>query len=148
MWMTAGWRRTGALMRLTLPLIIVFLVYQFTDVYWHNVVVTVLISALSAMSLTALMGWAGQGSLLTAAVMLAGGYAVAGADALGVPAWLGIPAALLVGAVIGALVSLPARRLAGIYLLVATLGMSFVILDAGNLIQSELGRQQGFACRS
>ncbi len=87
--------------------------------------------ALVALSLVPLTGWSGQVSLAQLSFAGIGGVVMAsvGADAT----LLGIVLAVVVSAVVGALVALPALRLTGIYLALGTaafaLVMSRVILN-------------------
>ncbi len=113
------------------------------DAYWQNALILTLISAISAMSLTVLLGWGQQAALLTGALMLVGAYLGAGlAEHMPSPAiWL---ICLVVGACIGAVASVLANRLAGVYLFVGTLGISFILWEAGNLVQSATGKQAGY----
>ncbi|WP_164540651.1 ABC transporter permease subunit [Streptomyces abyssomicinicus] len=105
--------------------------------YQQQVVVTALIYGIAAISLTVLMGWVGRPSLMTAGSLLAGGYCtvfVAGRMAVPFPATLVV--VTLVGAVFGLAASLPARRLSGLYLLLSTLAVFYLVVDLGNIVQS------------
>jgi branched-chain amino acid transport system permease protein len=91
------------------------------DALWLRVVGQTLVFGLIAMSLVPLTGWAGQISL--AQIGLAGVGAITMANwHLGGPAedLLGLVAAFVVTALVGALIALPALRLRGIYLALAT----------------------------
>jgi ABC-type branched-subunit amino acid transport system ATPase component/ABC-type branched-subunit amino acid transport system permease subunit len=48
------------------------------------------------------------------------------------------------GGLIGAVASVLANRLAGVYLFVGTLGISFILWEGGNLVQSSTGQQAGY----
>lgn len=108
------------------------------------------ISGIGAVALTALQGWAGQGSLFVAGLFLVGGYSTAVIPAdlgtAGIP--LGILLAGGVGAVFGFICSLPARRLAGVYLLLGTLALQYIVGAAGNLFQSDRGALGGYSVSS
>ncbi|MGW8686624.1 ABC transporter permease subunit [Streptomyces sp. NPDC055817] len=108
--------------------------------YQQQVVVTALIYGIAAISLTVLMGWVGRPSLLTAGSLLAGGYCTAFiASQMSIP-FLGVLIIVtLVGAMFGLVASLPARRLSGLYLLLSTLAVFYLVVDLGNIVQS---RQQ------
>ena len=87
----------------------------------------VVIAAIGATGLNILTGYAGQISLGHAAFLGVGAYtgAVLGADH-GVSAFLWIPAAGLVAALLGAIVGPLALRLRGLYLAIVTLGLVFI----------------------
>ena len=113
------------------------------DAYWQNALILTLISAIAAMSLTILLGWGQQAALLTGALMLVGAYLSAGlADRVADPLiWL---VCLVAGGCVGAIASVLANRLAGVYLFVGTLGISFILWEGGNLVQSATGQQAGY----
>lgn len=105
--------------------------------YWQIAVVTIMISAVAAMGLTVLQGWAGVPSLATAALLLLGGYCAAYfSGPLGLPLIVVLILTLPVGALCGGLMSLPSRRLTGLYLILGTLAFHFIVTDGGNLLQS------------
>jgi len=87
----------------------------------------VVIAAIGATGLNILTGYAGQISLGHAAFLGVGAYtgAVLGADH-GVSAFIWIPAAGLVAALLGAVVGPIALRLRGLYLAIVTLGLVFI----------------------
>ena len=97
--------------------------------YWIDVLDQALIFAVFALSLNLLMGFAGQVSIAHAAFGAIGGY-VAGylaqehAWAFGPALAAGVTAAL----VLGLIVSLPALRLAGEYLILLTLSVQIITL--------------------
>lgn len=105
------------------------------------------ISGIGAVALTALQGWAGQGSLFVAGTFLVGGYSTAVIPASygngGVV--LGVLLAGVIGAVFGLICSLPARRLAGVYLLLGTLALQYIVGSAGDLYQSNRGDLGGYS---
>lgn len=99
-----------------------------------------------AVALTTLQGWAGQGSLVVAGLYLIGGYCVAviPSDMGKSGVVLGLLLAAAAGAVFGVICSLPARRLSGVYLLLGTLALQYVISDLGNKYQSDHGALGGY----
>ncbi len=111
-----------------------------------TLVTAVAIEAIAAMSLTVLVGWAGQAAVMTAALLLLGGYA-----AYIVPAslpgslLLGVMVALVAGAVLGVLSGLPARRMTGMYLLLGTLAVQFAFTDLAGDVQSHQHATAGYA---
>lgn len=87
----------------------------------------VFINGIVAVGLMLLVGYTGQISLGHAAFFAVGAYAVAVLETRGLPF---LPALLAAGAlsgVLGVLIGLPALRLKGIYLAMATLAFSFVV---------------------
>ncbi len=104
------------------------------------------LAGVGAIALTVLQGWAGQGSLLVAGLYLVGGYCAAAIPAsLGsAGVILGIGLAMLAGAGFGVLCSLPANRLTGVYLLLGTLALQYVVNDGGNIFQSDRAALGGF----
>jgi branched-chain amino acid transport system permease protein len=86
------------------------------------------IYAIAAMALNLLTGVGGQISIGHAAFLAIGAYASAIMDLrLGIPFWVSIVLAGLITAVIGFVVGLPAVRLSGHYLAIATLGFGVAI---------------------
>lgn len=104
---------------------------EFPWATWFTIINTILIFALGAAAFNLLVGYTGQISLAHVAFLVLG--TIAGA-VVGLQwdggFWLAVPAAALSGAVVGVIVGLPALRLRGLYLLLATLGVHFVMLLA------------------
>ena len=89
----------------------------------------VLLACVGALSLMLLTGYAGQISLGHAGLMAAGAFTVGilfrEANA---PFWITLPAAALVGGLLGVIFGLPSLRLRGLYLAVSTLALHFVVI--------------------
>ncbi len=96
---------------------------------WFQITNTVLIFSLGAAAFNLLVGYTGQISLAHVAFLVLGTIsgAVVGLQWDG-GFWLALVAAAATGAVVGIIVGLPALRLRGLYLLLATLGVHFVVL--------------------
>jgi ABC-type branched-subunit amino acid transport system ATPase component/ABC-type branched-subunit amino acid transport system permease subunit len=145
-------RRTGPASKWRGVAILVALVpaLYVTGITGSNFVVSLVssigISAIGAMALVTLVGWAGQASVFIAGLLMVGGYTTVvvpqGWNALSVVVTLLI--AGLVGAVLGGATSLPARRLSGVYLLLSTLGFQFIAFHAANLVETSTGRVGGY----
>ena len=87
----------------------------------------VCIYAIAGVGLMLLTGYTGQISLGHAAFFAAGAYTAAILEQQGV-GFLGVlPAAALVAAALGVVIGLPALRLSGIYLAMATLAFAFIV---------------------
>ncbi|PJE37230.1 branched-chain amino acid ABC transporter permease [Pseudooceanicola lipolyticus] len=87
-----------------------------------------LIWALAGMGLMVAVGHTGQVSLGHAAFLAVGAYADTALMNLGLPFLLSFPLAGLIAGLFGALLAVPAVRMSGIYLAIATLAM-FVIVE-------------------
>jgi branched-chain amino acid transport system permease protein len=102
------------------------------DAYYQYVAGFVIIYALSALGLDWLMGRAGVVSLGNGAIMAFGALV---ASYLAQHSWASFPLVLLVvtvlGGVLGFVISLPARRLLGIYFALVTLALQVLVVFAG-----------------
>ena len=87
-----------------------------------------LIWALAGMGLMIAVGHTGQVSLGHAAFLAIGAYTDAALMNAGLPFYLALPAAGLAAGLFGALIAIPAVRMSGIYLAIATLAV-FVIVE-------------------
>jgi branched-chain amino acid transport system permease protein len=139
----SGW--VGLVRRLVVFVLLVGALDLFGSDYSRSVAVTVVITAIAAVSLTVLMGWVGQPSVMTSGLVLAGGYCAAiFANVVKLPFIVVVPASLLAGLLLGWLLSIPARRLGGLYQLLATLAYFYIITSLGNQIQSAQGALGGY----
>ena len=95
-------------------------------------------------SLMLLTGYAGQISLGHAGLLAAGAF-TAGIlfKELNAPFWLTLPAAALVGALLGVVFGLPSLRLRGLYLAVSTLALHFVVVYLGGEYETRRGFSTG-----
>lgn len=87
----------------------------------------VLIYSIVGLGLMLLVGFTGQISLGHAAFLAIGAYTEALLQARGVPFVVSLPCAALFSAAIGWIVGLPALRLKGIYLAIATLAFNVIV---------------------
>jgi len=106
---------------------------------------TVLIYAISAIGLNLVMGQAGLVSIGNAALMAVGAYTTA---ILGPKGFWGdfpvpIVASAVVGGIVGLTIALPALRLKGVYLALATLALQFFVVFAGDHYQASTGHLSG-----
>jgi branched-chain amino acid transport system permease protein len=99
------------------------------DPYWLSVANTIGIAAIGAVGLNILVGFTGQISLGQGGFLAVGAFTSALlVQRAGVPVPVGIAAAVLVTAVTGAFVGLPALRLRGLYLVIATIASQEIIV--------------------
>ena len=96
--------------------------------YWVYTVNLAVIAIIGALGLNVLTGHAGQISLAHASVLAIGAYTTAWASKMGAPFPLVILGSGAMAALTGCLIALPALRLKGLYLALATLSF-FVIVD-------------------
>jgi branched-chain amino acid transport system permease protein len=131
------WAAAGLLAVLLLPLVL-------TN-FWTGVANQVFIAVIGALALNLLMGTTGQISLGHAGFVAAGAFTVAALIThTEAPIVVTLPAAAVVGAVLGVLVGLPALRLKGLYLAVSTLAAHFVIIVGVGQYQSAISYGAGF----
>lgn len=98
--------------------------------YWLALVIQIAIYGIGALGLNILVGFTGQISLGHAAFFGFGAFASAYLSGKhGVPVALSIPLAGVATGLLGVLVGLPAGRLKGLYLAIATLASQFVLQD-------------------
>ena len=99
--------------------------------------------ALTVVGLSLLMGYAGQISLGHAAFLAVGAYTETLLQAAGWPFWLTLPCAALLSAAVGVIVGLPALRLKGIYLAIATLAFGVIVEEIITRWESLTGGSSG-----
>lgn len=113
--------------------------------YQLGLVSNAMILALGAIALNVVMGLAGLVSAGNAALFAVGAY---GAAACAVLLGLPFPVTLVVcaglGALLGLFVGLPALRVHGIYLAIATLALHYVVMFVLNRFQAEVVGPMGF----
>lgn len=91
--------------------------------------------AIAGLGVVIVVGQAGQIALGQAALVALGAYAQAVLVGRGLPPLLALPAAMAAGALGGALASLPARRLGGLYFGMSTLAFALIVEEA--LVRAE-----------
>jgi branched-chain amino acid transport system permease protein len=112
--------------------------------YGHYLLATIMIYALVALGLNVLLGMGGQISIGHAAFWAVGAYASAlTVIKLGWPFLIGVTAGGIVAAGFGALVALPALRVQGHYLAIATLGFALLVQQVLFEWESLTGGRQG-----
>lgn len=104
----------------------------------------VFLAAIGAVSLMLLTGFAGQVSLGHAGLIAAGAFTVGILfKEVNAPFWVTVPAAAVVGALIGVIFGLPSLRLRGLYLAVSTLALHFVVVYLGGEYETKRGFSTG-----
>jgi branched-chain amino acid transport system permease protein len=104
----------------------------------------VFLACIGSLSLMLLTGYAGQISLGHAGLIAAGAFTVGILfRETNAPFWITLPAAALVGALLGVIFGLPSLRLRGLYLAVSTLALHFVVIYLGGEYESRRGFSTG-----
>src|SRR5256884_2711749 len=101
----------------------------FTE-YWLSILIQIGIFGIAALGLNILVGFTGQISIGHAAFFLFGAFTSAYiSNALPIPVFFAIPLAGVVTAMVGLVFGVPAARLKGLYLVIATLAAQYILLD-------------------
>jgi len=111
--------------------------------YLLGELISVLIWAVAGMGLMVLAGHTGQVSLGHAAFLACGAYMEVILQNLGVPFLISLPLAGLFAGVVGAIIAIPALRMSGIYLAIATLAMGVIAEDIIILLHDYTGGVEG-----
>jgi branched-chain amino acid transport system permease protein len=134
------------LQRLSLGvLVIVLLAFPLLASPFHlDLACQVFLASIGALSLMLLTGYAGQISLGHAGLLAAGAF-TAGIlfKEFAAPFWVTLPAAAVVGAILGVVFGLPSLRLRGLYLAVSTLALHFVVVYLGAEYETKRGFSTG-----
>ena len=113
------------------------------DTYWINELTRVLIYALAGLGLMVVTGFTGQVSLGHAAFMAIGAYAHSYMISNGVPWIVSLPAASLLAGLVGLIIAIPASRMIGLYLAIASLAFAIVVEDVIIHWESVTGGNRG-----
>ena len=98
--------------------------------YWLSILIQIGIFAIAALGLNILVGFTGQISIGHAAFFLFGAFTSAYiSNTLPIPVFFAIPLAGVVTALVGLIFGVPAARLKGLYLVIATLAAQYILLD-------------------
>ncbi|MBK8756063.1 MAG: branched-chain amino acid ABC transporter permease [Actinomycetales bacterium] len=115
--------------RLALVFLALLVAPYVLTVYWLGIANSILIAVIGAVGLNILVGFTGQISLGQGGFLAVGAYSSAILSTrAGLPVPLAVILAVLLTAVIGALFGLPALRLKGLYLAIATLASQEIIM--------------------
>src|SRR5438445_10998678 len=98
--------------------------------YWLSILIQIGIFAIAALGLNILVGFTGQISIGHAAFFLLGAFTSAYiSNTLPIPVFFAIPLAGVITALVGLIFGLPAARLKGLYLVIATLAAQYILID-------------------
>ena len=104
----------------------------------------VFLACIGALALMLLTGYAGQISLGHAGLIAAGAFTVGIlVREFNAPFWITLPAAGLIGAMLGIVFGLPSLRLRGLYLAVSTLALHFLVIYVGGEYETRRGFSTG-----
>ncbi|MBB3179896.1 branched-chain amino acid ABC transporter permease [Variovorax sp. Sphag1AA] len=116
--------------------------------YWLAQLTFVLIYGIVGLGLMLLAGFTGQFSIGHAAFLGTGAYTQAVLTNMGVPFPLALVAAAALSAAVGVVVGLPALRVKGIYLGIATLAFGFIVEEVFARWESITGGNSGLHVKS
>ncbi len=115
--------------RLAIVVVLLLALPYLLNVYWLGIANSILIAVIGAVGLNILVGFTGQISLGQGGFLAVGAYTSAILSTrAGLPVPVAIVIAIFVTAFIGALFGLPALRLKGLYLAIATLASQEIIM--------------------
>src|ERR1700730_15751381 len=98
--------------------------------YWLSILIQIGIFSIAALGLNILVGFTGQISIGHAAFFLFGAFTSAYiSNNSPIPVFFAIPLAGVVTALVGLIFGVPAARLKGLYLVIATLAAQYILLD-------------------
>src|SRR6201747_983073 len=110
-------------------ILICFAPLVFTE-YWLSILIQIGIFGIAALGLNILVGFTGQISIGHAAFFLFGAFTSAYiSNTFLIPVFFAIPLAGVATALVGLIFGVPAARLKGLYLVIATLAAQYILLD-------------------
>jgi branched-chain amino acid transport system permease protein len=113
-----------------LGIVLICFAPQVFSEYWLSQLIVIGIYGIAALGLNILVGFTGQISIGHAAFFLFGAFTSAYiSNKTPIPVFFAIPLAGLVTAMVGLIFGLPAARLKGLYLVIATLAAQYILLD-------------------
>src|SRR3954466_11546610 len=106
------------------------LVPQFLCGYWLSILIQIGLYSIAALGLNILVGFTGQISIAHSPFFLLGAFTSAYiSNSTSIPVFFAIPLAGVVTALVGLIFGIPAARLKGLYLVIATLAAQYILLD-------------------
>ncbi|PZR98851.1 MAG: branched-chain amino acid ABC transporter permease [Candidatus Nephthysia bennettiae] len=140
----AGRLPISAIVLAVLGLVVVLGIPMVTDSFQTFQFANVAVFLVAIIGVNLLTGYSGQISLGNGAFMAIGGYTTAlMVSRLGVPYGLTIPAGALLAAAAGVLIGIPALRLRGIYLALATFALALSVTPVLNNFDNFTGGHSG-----
>ena len=115
------------------------------DSYYIGELTRVLIYAMAGLGLMVVAGYTGQVSLGHAAFLAIGAYANAWCLSQGFSSFVGLGLAVIVSACCGLLVAIPAARMSGVYLAIATIAFAIIVEDAVVHLGTVTGGNRGMS---
>ena len=114
-----------------LPMPTIFgLGFDLVDAYWMNLMVTIGYLSIAALGLNILVGFTGQISIGHSVFFGFGAFASVWINStFSIPVIFSIPLAALMTAAVGLIFGVPAARIKGLYLAIATLAAQFILED-------------------
>ncbi|MCA8908200.1 MAG: branched-chain amino acid ABC transporter permease [Rhodospirillaceae bacterium] len=104
--------------------------FEILDAYWMNLLVTIGYLSIAALGLNILVGFTGQISIGHSVFFGFGAFASVWLSSnFSVPVFFSIPLAALMTAAVGLIFGIPAARIKGLYLAIATLAAQFILED-------------------
>ena len=111
--------------------------------YFVSQLVFIWIYSVVGLGLMLLTGYTGQVSMGHAAFLAIGAYSEAYLQKLGLPFLLSLPSAALIAGVSGVVIGLPALRVKGMYLAIATMSFGFIVEEGVTRADSITGGNSG-----
>jgi branched-chain amino acid transport system permease protein len=120
---------TGRNAAIIAAILVCFAPWLLSD-YWVAIMIQIGLFGIAALGLNILVGFTGQISIGHAAFFLFGAFTSAYLSSkLSIPVFFAIPLSGLATALVGLVFGLPAARLKGLYLAIATLAAQYILLD-------------------
>lgn len=144
----AGMPKARAWSRLVLPAVLVVVLAispNIVNAYFLLLGNLAIVYSLMTLSYDLLLGWSGQMGLAQAALVGFGAYSVTVMSGHGIPYLLSLPLAGIFAAVVSVIIGLPAIRLRGFFLAIATLAFGLVVDQVITGAQSLTGGGAGIA---
>ncbi len=116
--------------------------------YWLAQLTFILIYGIAGLGLMLLAGFTGQFSIGHAAFLGVGAYTQAVFTGMGVPFPIALALAAGIAAAVGVVVGLPALRVKGIYLAIATIAFGFIVEEGFARWESVTGGNSGMSVKS
>lgn len=113
--------------------------------YWSSLLTLTMIYGIVGLGLMLLSGFTGLFSIGHAAFMGVGAYMQAVLTGMGWPFPVALLCSMVISALVGAVVGLPALRVRGIYLAIATLAFAFIVQEILTRWESVTGGNRGMS---